>query len=61
MVIHTPIYALVSTSMSNDAEVLHDNSLLLSRLIYFENKYFYEGGLLVSGWQLPLHIMDSIS
>lgn len=41
---HTPIYALVSTSMSNDAEVLHDNSLLLSSLIYFENKYFHEGG-----------------
>lgn len=56
MVILTPTYALVSIYKSNDTEVLNNNSLLLSSCIYFENKYFYEGQLLVSGWQLPLHL-----
>lgn len=55
MVILTPTQAWVSKS--NDAEVLYDNSLLLSTRIYFENKYFYEGQLLVSGWQLLLHFI----
>lgn len=56
MVILTPTYALASIYKSNDTEVLNNNSLLLSSCIYFENKYFYEGQLLVSGWQLPLHL-----